>query len=162
MREIKMNKKVLLSAITVCFLLTGCANLPRQVEQSTAPTVTSSSVSSESAASSTSTISKNSSPSEQLKSIFEKYTIDQITFFQSFTIGNNQTAAFVVAGGDVWYVTSSGVQKLKRFLLRTRNVSENFLENLNLYIEYYNQHRIIKILMRLTPVNFSILSQLSE
>jgi hypothetical protein len=114
--EIKMNKKILLSAIAVCFLLTGCAKevMPQQTQQSSsAPTTTSSATTSETSSSSVSTISNSSSSLEQLKSIFEKYTIDQITFFQSFTIGNNQTAAFAMAGGDVWYVTSSGVQKLK-------------------------------------------------
>ena len=51
---------------------------------------------------------------EQLKSILAKYTTNQILFFQSFTTGDNQNAAFVtVDGGEVWFATDSGAQKLK-------------------------------------------------
>lgn len=51
--------------------------------------------------------------SDHLKSILKKYTSNQIVFYQSFTYGNNQNAAFAIAGGDVWYVTESSAQKLK-------------------------------------------------
>jgi len=124
-----MNKKILLLTITVCFLLAGCAKegMPQQIGQSSsAPTITSSAVPSESAASSTSTISNSSNLSAQLKSILAKYTTNRIVFFQSITIGDNQNAAFaitindnqnaafaIVYGGDVWYITAFGAQKLK-------------------------------------------------
>lgn len=111
-----MNKKILLSIITVCFILAGCAKeiMPQQIGQSSsAPTITGSAASSGTTASSASTISISSTPSEQLKSILAKYTTNQIVFFQSFTIGNNQNAAFAMAGGDIWYITVSGALKLK-------------------------------------------------
>jgi len=112
-----MNIKIILSTITVCFLLAGCAKerIPQQIGQSSsAPTITSSAAPSESAASSTSTILNKSTSSAQLKSILAKYTTHQIEFFQSIIIGDNQNAAFaIVYGGDVWYITASGAQKLK-------------------------------------------------
>jgi hypothetical protein len=115
--EIKMNKKILLSTITVCFLLSGCAKevMPQQTHlSSSAPTRTSSIVSSESSASSVSTISNSSTSSEQLKSILAKYATDKIVYFQSIDIGDNQNTAFAMdAGGNVWYITYSGAQKLK-------------------------------------------------
>ncbi len=118
-----MNKKILLSTITVCFLLAGCAKegVPQQIGQSpSAPAITSGAASSESAASSTSTASNSSTSSAQLKSILAKYTAHQIVFFQSIAIGGNQNAAFAMVAGqqpdggdDVWYITASGAQKLK-------------------------------------------------
>lgn len=121
--EIKMNIKILLSTITVCFLLAGCAKerIPQQIGQSlSAPTITSGAAPSESAASSASTstsastILNSSTSSAQLKSILAKYTTNQIKFFQSIIFGDNQIAAFaIVYGGDVWYITASGAQKLK-------------------------------------------------
>jgi hypothetical protein len=94
-----MNKKIILLTIIVCFLLAGCAKegMPQQIGQS----------------SSASTISESSTLSEQLKSIFAKYTPNQIVFFQSIPIGDKQNAAFAMAGGEVWYITASGAQKLK-------------------------------------------------
>lgn len=72
---------------------------------------TSGTASSEASASSTSTAS-DSAASDPLKSILAKYTTDTVTFFQSFTTGSNQNAAFAFAGGDVWYIDASGAQKL--------------------------------------------------
>lgn len=111
-----MNKKILLSTITVYFLLVGCAKegVPQQLGQSPSTSaIKSGAAPSESAASSTSAVSNSSTPSELLKSILEKYTTNQIAFFQSFTIGDSQNVAFAMAGGDVWYITISGAQKLK-------------------------------------------------
>jgi hypothetical protein len=94
-----MNKKILVSIIAVCFILAGCANevMPQWMGQS----------------SSTSIILNSSTSSEKLKSILAAYTTKQIVFFQSFTIGDSQNAAFAMAGGEVWYITVSGAQKLK-------------------------------------------------
>lgn len=111
-----MNKKIVLLTIIVCFLLIGCAkkDMPQLIGQSSsAPSTTSSAVSSETAAPSASNISSSSTSSEQLRSVLAKYTTNKIVFFQSFTIGDNQNAAFAMAGGDVWYITVSGAQKLK-------------------------------------------------
>jgi|GEM_PF-4776761 len=59
-----MNKKVLLSIITVCFIFAGCAQVvkPQQSGQS----------------SSASNLSSSSTSSEQLKSILAKYTTNKI------------------------------------------------------------------------------------
>ncbi len=60
------------------------------------------------------TSSNTPAPSEQLKSILAKNTANEIVFFQSFTTGDNQNAAFaIVAGGEVWYITATGAEKLK-------------------------------------------------
>ena len=112
-----MNKKILLSTMTVCLLLAGCAkeSTPQQIGQSSsAPTITNRAAPSECAASSASA-TLNSSPSPaQLKAILAKYTPNQIEFFQSLTIGDKQNTAFaIVQGGDVWYITASEAQKLK-------------------------------------------------
>lgn len=75
-----MNKKIFLSIITVCFILTGCVKdgMPQQIGQSSsAPTITARAASSELAVSSDSTISTSLISSEQLKSILTKYTTDQ-------------------------------------------------------------------------------------
>ncbi len=101
--KIKMNKKIILSIITVCFLLTGCVKegISQQIGQSSsASAMTGSAASSETAES-------------QLKSVLAKYTTNQTVFFQSIAIGDNQNAAFAISGSDVWYITSSGAQKLK-------------------------------------------------
>jgi hypothetical protein len=94
-----MNKKILLSIITVCFILVGYAKetVPKQIAQSSPAT----------------SLSNSLASSKQLKSILAKYTTSQIVFFKSFTIGDKQNAAFAMSGGDVWYITTSGALKLK-------------------------------------------------
>jgi hypothetical protein len=50
---------------------------------------------------------------EQLKSVLVKSTNQQIVYFKSIDIGNNEKAAFaILSNGNVWYVTSSGAQFL--------------------------------------------------
>lgn len=125
-----MCKRALLLAIAVCFFLTGCAPKATQRAEQSSSVPVSSAVSSKSATSSSSTssetvissaISKSITPSissasispEQLKAILAKSTSQQIVFFQNFSTEDGQNGAFAIAGGIVWYVTSSGAQKLK-------------------------------------------------
>lgn len=109
MTIMKHKKKVTLAAAIIfvfTLFLAGCASTQGTVNSTSAGTETPPAVSS--------TASSNipASP-EQLKSILTKYTTDRIAFFQSFTIGGNQNAAFALAGTDVWYITASGAQRLK-------------------------------------------------
>ncbi|MDQ7092208.1 hypothetical protein REC12_01210 [Desulfosporosinus sp. PR] len=115
-----MNKKILVSIITFCLLLAGCAKggTPQQIEKAPfAPGTTSKAAFSESTASTASAtpiiLSSLSSPA-QLKSILAKYTKQQIVFFQLVALGNKQNAAFAIVNqGDVWYIIASGAQKLQ-------------------------------------------------
>lgn len=111
-----MNKKILLLLVTTSFLLPGCAKegISQQFGQSSPIQTASNSIPPPQTTSSpVKSISSSPDSITQLKSILLKYTADKITFFQSFSIGNNQHAAFAMAGGVVWYVTASGAQKLK-------------------------------------------------
>jgi hypothetical protein len=84
-----------------------------QASYATTPTVVKR-TSSKAASVANSTVSLNTaSQLAQLKSTLAKHTKNHIAFFQSFTIGENQIAAFAVVGGDVWYITALDAQKLK-------------------------------------------------
>ncbi|WFR59435.1 hypothetical protein QA584_10205 [Anaerocolumna sp. AGMB13025] len=111
-----MNKKVLLSIIAVCFILAGCTNkeITQPIRQ-TSPdaTITEGTTPSETTAAASPTMANSSTSEEKLKSILLKYTSDQIVFIQSFTTGDNQNAAFAMAGSDVWFITDSDALKLK-------------------------------------------------
>ena len=111
-----MNKKVLLSIIAVCFILAGCTNT--EITQSSRKTASSVTITegiapSETTTAASATIDNNSTPEEKLKSVLLKYTSDQIAFIESFTIGDNQNAAFAIAGSDVWFITDTNALKLK-------------------------------------------------
>lgn len=116
-----MIKRVLLSIITLGFILTGCANkdITQPIRQTASITsIAEGTASSETAVSSTSTIS------DSLKSILLRYTSNQIVFFQSFNIGDNQNAAFAMAGDEVWYITDSSALKLKSNITYSDNQSD--------------------------------------
>lgn len=111
-----MKEKIVLSAVALCFLFSGCGKgtAPNQVkgQSLSAPIASSSTVSSEIVASSAFTVSISSD--SQLKSVLAKSTTHQIVAFQSFPLGDGKTAAFaLVEGGEAWYVTASDAQKLK-------------------------------------------------
>lgn len=111
-----MKKIILLSVFVLCLLFSGCGKAPQQMEGQSSATLAAvpSTASSEVATSLAPTVSKNSDPSLQLKSVLEKSTTHQIESFQSFSLGDGQIAAFaLVEGGEVWYVTASDAQKLK-------------------------------------------------
>lgn len=66
---------------------------------------------------------------EQLKALLQKQTHQQITVFKSFSIGNHQIAAFAITGGDVWFVSMAGADKLAENLACTSDTT--FLWNVN-------------------------------
>lgn len=100
------RKSIWVAALTLflTLFLTGCAAMLGAVNNTSPKTM--STVSSKEP-------SKTAESSKQLKSVLAKHTANKILFFQSFTIGENQTAAFALAGGDVWYITASDAQNLK-------------------------------------------------
>jgi hypothetical protein len=108
-----MNGKFVLAVLSVCCLLTGCAKAPHQAAQPTVSPASSSTVPPRITESSSSGITRSASPS-QLKSILTEYTTHRIISFQSFSSEITQSAAFALDdGGNVWYVTASGAQKLQ-------------------------------------------------
>jgi hypothetical protein len=131
-----MNKKIVLSIIVVCFLLAGCAKegVTPQVGQSPTPAI-SNAVSSKPTATPmpvpTPTPSPTPTPtpnpniptdpiSVQLLSVLAQYAeTDEILYFQSFPIGDDQYAAFILleqsSGVWIWYVTASGAQELESY-----------------------------------------------
>ena len=130
-----MKKKILLSVLALCLFFSGCGKAPQQMERqsSAALAAVPSTVSSEAATSLAPTVSKNSDPSLQLKSVLAKSTTHQIVSFQSFALGDGQIAAFaLVEGGEVWYVTASDAQKLKTGIaLSTDQPVKTFLWNVD-------------------------------
>ena len=127
-----MNQRVLLSAIALCVLLTGCTKeaAPRSAEQSPSVPAAASSAVPQSAVSSALAVPGRSPLPEPLKSVLARYTARQVVSFQSFSLGDHQTAAFAlveggVEGNEVWYVTSSGAQKLKTGIRFYENQPDN-------------------------------------
>lgn len=119
--EATLKNRILLSALLLCLFLSGCGegtepHPARQQQPASAITesMASSAVSPQSAEPSASSISGSPAPWIQLKPVLAKYTTYQILFFQGFSLNGNQTAAFATDdGGEVWYVTDTGAQKLK-------------------------------------------------
>ena len=110
-----MNGKFVFTALVVCCLLTGCTKAlnSKQTAQLTVSPAASSTVSPRITESSSSGITRSASPS-QLKSMLAEYTAHRIISFQSFSAEGTQNAAFALDdGGNIWYVTTSGVQKLQ-------------------------------------------------
>ena len=115
-----MNGKFVWSILAVCCLLTGCTKAPYQAEQPVPPAA-SGAVPSRIVGSSSSGTTRPTSPS-QLKSILTECTARRMISFQSFSTGNAQNAAFALDdGGNVWYVTASGAQKLQSDLYISAN-----------------------------------------
>ena len=112
-----MNRKIIVLIVTVCFLLAGCA-------KQTAP---SPSVLPSATLAATLVPTPKPNPniptdpiSVQLLSVLAQYAqTDEILYFQSFPIGDDQYAAFVLleqkSGVWIWYVTASGAQELERY-----------------------------------------------
>jgi len=109
-----MDKKIILSAIALCFLLSGCGEkaAPQKIMQTSSASIITNSAASPSLLSSV--VSDSSALSAQLKSILEKYTSHRVLSSQSFNTDNSRNVAFaLVEGGEVWYITASDAQKLK-------------------------------------------------
>lgn len=118
-----MNREFVLTALAVCCLLTGCTKAlhPKQASQSAVSSAASSAVPPRITESSPSGITRSASPS-QLKSILAEYTAHRIISFQSLSAGITQSAAFALDdGGNVWYVTASGAQKLQSDIYNSAN-----------------------------------------
>lgn len=105
-----MRRYLLPAVIAVCFLLAGCVKSgTSQPVRPSSPASASGATSMKSAAPAPS----DGSPSAKLKSVLAKYTSEQISFFESFALDGGKSAAFAVAGNEVWYVTFGGAGKLK-------------------------------------------------
>lgn len=110
-----MNGKLVLTALAVCCLLTGCTKAPnhKHAAQPTVPPAANSAVPPRIAEASSSGMPCSSS-TYQLKSILAEKAVHRIISFQSFSAKGAQNAAFALdEGGNVWYVTASGAQKLQ-------------------------------------------------